>query len=129
MVSTIVAMGNPAVWWTSFLFVILNVEHALRRRSFSSIFLSVLFFFQWLPFALISRTTYLYHFYSCVPLLCLTTAYFVNNCWNTKYGKLKVIAYFAVVAALFVFFYPAISGMPVPTSWIESLKWLRSWVF
>jgi dolichyl-phosphate-mannose-protein mannosyltransferase len=129
MVSTIVAMGNPAVWWTGFMFVILNVEHALKRRNFPSIFLSVLFFFQWLPFALISRTTYLYHFYSCVPLLCLTTAYFVNKCWNTKHGKIITLAYFALVVVLFVLFYPAISGMPASTSWINSLKWLKSWVF
>jgi dolichyl-phosphate-mannose--protein O-mannosyl transferase len=129
MVSTIVAMGNPAVWWTSFMFVILNVENAIRKRGFPSIFLSTLFFFQWLPFALISRTTYLYHFYSCVPILCLTTAFFVNKSWNNKYGKITTLTYFVLVVTLFVLFYPAISGMPVSTSWIESLKWLKSWVF
>jgi dolichyl-phosphate-mannose-protein mannosyltransferase len=129
VVSTIVAMGNPAVWWTGFIFVILNVGYAIRRRIFSSIFLTILFFFQWLPYALISRTTYLYHFYSCVPLLCLTTAYFLNKYWESKWGKVSVLAYFAVVVALFGLFYPAISGMPVSTSWIENLKWFESWLF
>jgi dolichyl-phosphate-mannose-protein mannosyltransferase len=129
IVSTIVAMGNPAVWWVGFAFVILSIERAIRRKFFACIFLAVLFFFQWLPYLFISRTTYLYHFYSCVPFLCLATAYFLNKYWSSKWGKAAALAYFAVVAVLFGLFYPAISGMPAPTSWIDSLKWLESWVF
>jgi len=129
IVSTIVAMGNPAVWWVGFAFVILTIERAIRRKDFTGIFITVLFFFQWLPYVFISRTTYLYHFYVSVPFLCLATAYFLNKYWNSKLGKAVALAYFAVVAILFMLFYPAISGMPAPTSWIDSLKWLESWVF
>jgi dolichyl-phosphate-mannose-protein mannosyltransferase len=124
-----VAMGNPAVWWVGFAFVILTIERAIRRKDFTGIFITVLFFFQWLPYVFISRTTYLYHFYVSVPFLCLATAYFLNKYWNSKLGKAVALAYFAVVAILFMLFYPAISGMPAPTSWIDSLKWLESWVF
>jgi dolichyl-phosphate-mannose--protein O-mannosyl transferase len=122
-------MGNPTVWWIGFAFVILGIERTIRRKDFACIFLTVLFFFQWLPYVFISRTTYLYHFYSCVPFLCLATAYFLNKYWDSKWGKVAALAYFAVVVALFVLFYPAISGMPAPTSWIDRLKWLESWVF
>jgi dolichyl-phosphate-mannose-protein mannosyltransferase len=59
----------------------------------------------------------------------LTTAYFLNKYWESKWGKVSVLAYFAVVVALFGLFYPAISGMPVSTSWIENLKWFESWLF
>ncbi len=127
--SIIMAMGNPAVWWVGFAFVILSVERAIRRRGFACIFITVLFFFQWLPYVLISRTTYLYHFYSSVPFLCLATAYFLNKYWSSKWMKAAALAYFAVVVALFGLFYPVISGMPASTSWIDSLKWLGSWVF
>jgi dolichyl-phosphate-mannose-protein mannosyltransferase len=129
MVSTIAAMGNPAVWWIGFAFVFLSVERAIRRKDFTCIFITTLFFFQWLPYVFISRTTYLYHFYVSVPFLCLSTAYFLNKYWNSKLGKAATLAYFAVVAILFWLFYPVISGMPAPTSWIDSLKWLESWVF
>jgi dolichyl-phosphate-mannose--protein O-mannosyl transferase len=129
IVSTIVLMGNPAVWWVGFVFLIVIVERAIRRKDLASIFISVLFFFQWLPYVLISRVTFLYHFYVNVPFLCLATAYFVNTYWSTKWGKVAALAYFASVVVLFVLFYPAISGMPAPTSWINSLKWSGSWVF
>jgi dolichyl-phosphate-mannose-protein mannosyltransferase len=129
MVSIIVAMGNPAVWWVGFAFVFLAVERAVRRKDFACIFITVLFFFQWLPYVFISRTTYLYHFYSSVPFLCLATAYFLNKYWSSKWGKAAALAYFSVVVVLFGLFYPVTSGMPVPTSWTESIEWLHSWVF
>jgi dolichyl-phosphate-mannose--protein O-mannosyl transferase len=122
-------MGNPAVWWVGFAFVILCVERAIRRRDFACIFITVLFFFQWLPYVFISRITFLYHFYVNVPFLCLATAYFLNKYWSTKWGKAAALAYFAGVVIIFGLFYPAISGTPVPTSWIDSLKWRESWVF
>jgi dolichyl-phosphate-mannose-protein mannosyltransferase len=128
-VSTIALMGNPAVWWVGFALVILAVEGAVRRKDFACIFITVLFFFQWLPYVLISRVTFLYHFYVNVPFLCLATAYFLNIYWSEKWGKIATLAYFASVVVLFGFFYPVISGMPASESWVDSLKWLGSWVF
>jgi dolichyl-phosphate-mannose--protein O-mannosyl transferase len=127
--SIIVLMGNPAVWWIGFVFVILAVEEAIRKKNFVCIFITVLFFFQWLPYVFISRITFIYHFYVNVPFLCLATAYFLNKYWSRKWGKATAIAYFAGVVVLFWLFYAAISGMPTPTSSIDSLKWLGSWVF
>jgi dolichyl-phosphate-mannose--protein O-mannosyl transferase len=129
IVSTIVLMGNPAVWWVGFASVILAVEEAVRRRDFACIFITALFFFQWLPYVFISRVTFIYHFYVNVPILCLATAYFLNAYWSRKWGKVAALAYFASVVVLFGLFYPVISGMPVSESWINSLKWLGSWVF
>jgi dolichyl-phosphate-mannose--protein O-mannosyl transferase len=129
IVSTIVLMGNPAVWWVGFAFLILAVKEAVRTRDFACIFITVFFFFQWLPYVFISRITFIYHFYVNVPFLCLVTAYFLNKYWSRKWGKAAALAYFAGVVVVFWLFYPAISGTPTPTSSIDSLKWLGSWVF
>ncbi len=129
VVSIIVAMGNPAVWWIGFTSVILAIEGAIRRKDFACTFIVVLFFFQWLPYVFISRYTLLYHFYVSVPFLCLATAYFLNKHWSSKWGKAAELAYFAVVVVLFGLFYPVISGMPVHNSLIDGLEWLGSWVF
>jgi dolichyl-phosphate-mannose--protein O-mannosyl transferase len=64
-----------------------------------------------------------------VPFLCLGSAFIVNKYWNYKWGKMLAIAYFALVVALFVLFYPVISGIPTSTSFINSLHWFKSWVF
>lgn len=129
MKSTIVLLGNPAVWWAGFAFLILAVERAVRKRDLACIFITAFFFFQWIPYVFISRVTFLYHFYVNVPLLCLASAYFLSKYWSTKWGKVAAVTYFASVVVMFGIFYSVISGTPASTSWIDSLKWLSGWSF
>ena len=89
-------------------------------------YIVVVFFFSWLPYIIISRATYIYHFYLSVPLLCLAITYFINKYWNTRIGKAAAIALFASVVILFIVFYPVISGMPVPPTYIHKLKWFQA---
>jgi dolichyl-phosphate-mannose--protein O-mannosyl transferase len=127
--STIALLGNPAVWWVGFAFIILVVERAVRKKDVACAFITAFFFFQWLPYVFISRVTFIYHFYVSVPFLCLASAYFINEYWSTKWGKVAAVAYFASVVVMFGLFYSVISGAPAPTSWIDSLKWLNGWGF
>ena len=156
VVSTITVLGNPAVWWIGFALMLVLTERAIhgrellanlwRRISKSSvhhriskraegwdlpaIFIVVVFFFSWLPYVFIGRATYIYHFYLSVPLLCLGITYFINKYWNTRMGKVFAIAIFAGAVAVFLLFYPVISGAPVSTSYVHSyLKWFPSWYF
>src|SRR3990170_3199864 len=149
--STIVLMGNPLIWWVGFASIILVAERAIRGKELArslwkkltkkpqctkstsrgkdlaAIFITVFFFFQWIPYVFISRVTFIYHFYVNVPFLCLATAYFISKYWSSKWVKVTALAYFIGVAALFGLFYPVISGMPAPASSIEGLKWLSGW--
>jgi dolichyl-phosphate-mannose--protein O-mannosyl transferase len=136
--STIVVMGNPAVWWIGFAVIIgLTVFYVPKifRKGFSlkkylpPIFILLIFFFQWLPYVLITRVVFIYHFYSNVPILCLGTAFVVSKYWDNRWVKIATIAYFALTIAVFVLFYPVISGVPASTTTISSLKWFGSWVF
>ncbi|MEM3880974.1 MAG: glycosyltransferase family 39 protein, partial [Candidatus Bathyarchaeia archaeon] len=138
--STIVLLGNPAVWWIGFaciigiaIFAVNRFRKAAERRihavGLPALFILAFFFFQWLPYVLISRVTFLYHFYVNVPFLCLAAAYFISTYWSNRWVKVAAMAYFASTVALFALFYPVISGMPASTSFIDSLKWLNGWVF
>ncbi len=153
MKSTIALLGNPAVWWVGFASIIFvaeravqgeelaralrkkitkmpqTIESASRGKDLAAIFITAFFFFQWIPYALISRVTFLYHFYVSVPFLCLASAYFLSKYWSTKWGKVVAVAYFASVVVMFGLFYSVISGMPASNSWIDSLKWLKGWGF
>jgi dolichyl-phosphate-mannose-protein mannosyltransferase len=40
-----------------------------------------------------------------------------------------VHVYLGLAAALFVLFYPLLSGHQVPETWIVRLKWLKTWIF
>jgi dolichyl-phosphate-mannose--protein O-mannosyl transferase len=127
--STIVLLGNPAVWWTGFSLIILATERVFRKKSFECSFIVTFFFIHWIPYMLISRITFLYHFYINVPLLCLASAYYLSKYWTTKWGKIVSLIYFSIVIILFGYFYPIISGNPAPVSWIDNLKLLPGWSF
>ena len=154
VVSTISVFGNPVVWWVGFALMLVLAERAihgralvanLRRRISKSsvaqqvsirgggwdlpaIFIVVVFAFSWLPYVFIGRATYIYHYYLSVPLICLATTYFINKYWSTRLGKAAAIAIFAGATAMFLLFYPVISGAPVSSSFINDyLRWFPSW--
>jgi dolichyl-phosphate-mannose-protein mannosyltransferase len=155
VVSTISVFGNPVVWWIGFVLILVLAERAIHGRQLMeklysrisksslhkqisiraqgwdlpAIYIVVVFFFTWLPYVFIGRATYVYHFYLSVPLLCLATTYFINKYWNTRKGKIAAITIFAGVVAMFVLFYPVISGAPATTESIKNLKWFHSWGF
>jgi len=100
-----------------------------QRWDLTAVFIVTLFFFSWIPYAFISRVTFIYHYYVSVPFLCLASAYFVNKASQTRRGKTATIVFFIAVVAMFILFYPVISGVPVSTDWIHKLKWFPSWYF
>jgi len=106
-----------------------STKGLVRRWDVAAIFIVVVFFFSWIPYNLISRVTFIYHFYICVPFLCFASAYFVDKYWNRKAGKIAIVIFFVSVIAMFIAFYPVISGMPISTSYIHHLKWFPSWYF
>jgi dolichyl-phosphate-mannose-protein mannosyltransferase len=100
-----------------------------RPWDLAAAFIASVFLFSWLSYIFISRATFIYHFFISVPLLCLASAYLINQYWSTKKGKVAAIIFFAVVLGMFIAFYPVFSGMPVSSSWIHNLKWFPSWYF
>jgi dolichyl-phosphate-mannose-protein mannosyltransferase len=154
-VSTISAFGNPVVWWLGFVAMVALIVVAFRIDKIvtgliskpkpageapeapkpawhwdpAAIFIVVVFLFSWLAYIFIGRSTYIYHYYLSVPLLCFALAYFINKIWSKTWGKAATIALFAAAVAMFVLFYPVISGAPVSSDYVHTLKWFPSWYF
>ena len=128
-VSTIAALGNPAVWWVGIAAILFCLYKFIRERDPASLFILSAFSFQWLPYALLSRPLFLYHYYMNVPILCLATAIFLREIFSK--GKLKpvILVYLLVTVYLFATFYTVISGNPVPADLVYSLRWFNSWKF
>jgi len=150
-ISTIYAFGNPVVWWLGFALMLVLVVQALRLTEFipklwrkirksdiameisarrwdvPAVYIVVVFAFSWLPYVFVGRAAYIYHFYLSVPLICLAITYFINKYWNKRLGKVAAIAIFAAAVAMFVLFYPVISGALIPSTYIHNyLDWFPS---
>ncbi|MHC1610051.1 MAG: phospholipid carrier-dependent glycosyltransferase [Candidatus Methanospirareceae archaeon] len=139
-VSTIVLMGNPAIWWGGIPALILIGAKFLRDAVKSSVgvqdylclFILIPFILLWLPYALITRILFIYHFVPAVPFMILAITYWMNEL-QEKASKGEFIAVITVIliltAVLFCIFYPVISGYPVAIEYKESLRWLEGWIF
>jgi len=127
--STIVGIGNPAIWWFGIPAAIYTLIASLRKRKLEPTFLIVLMLAMWLPYAFIGRVMFLYHYFPVLPFLMLAIVAFLK--WLSEKFKTIWIAviYIAVVIIIFGWFYPVASGLVMPESYIESLQWLSTWIF
>jgi len=133
LMSSMSTMGNPAVWWGAFCTVIALIVLRLRkgrlgRRTF---FVSVAALSQFLPWVLIPRETYIYHYFATVPFLILLMGvlakYLIER---TRHGKKAVFIFLGVCLLLFVMFYPVTTGTVTSRAYSDHfLRWLQSWPF
>lgn len=145
---TISSFGNPAVWWICFAGTVFFVLLALRGRfkmNTEVFFLLVCMASSMLPWMLISRSVFIYHYFATVPTIILASVYVLKHYEDRYYyvpkemgepvsGAAKAIpavkfVWMAVVVALFGLFYPVITGIPVSKKYIDSLEWLPTWTF
>jgi len=122
------SMGNPTVWW----FGVFAIGFAIftlakkRRNESDTIFLLLAYAVNFLPWIFVTRLTFIYHYFPSVPFMVILIALFFKKYVRRDYLS---FAYAAVVFALFVLFYPVLSGMPVNVGFVEYLRWLPRWVF
>ena len=131
--STIMCMGNPAVWWVgfgAFLYVFwcwlkphLYGERVKDRRP---AMLLLAFAAQFLPWVLVPRSMFIYHYFGSLPFVMLCIVYAFEQFYrrNECAARVTQIAYMAVVLVLFVGFYPIATGVQVSEQWIKSMNWL-----
>lgn len=126
----IYAIGNPFIWWTGCIFMVLGTVQAVRKENPSLIFAVVSFFALWLPWAVSPRKiTFLYHYLPSLIFLLIVIAYFLDRLWNlkSKYGKILVILYLLVAAGMFFYFYPITAAVHMQGYKHGQYMWLESW--
>ncbi|MCL2216293.1 MAG: phospholipid carrier-dependent glycosyltransferase [Defluviitaleaceae bacterium] len=131
---TMSSIGNPAVWWFGIFatgFVIWQlVRGRISKKDFrrhTIIFLLVAYASQFLPWIPVSRLTFIYHYFPSVPFVVLIIAWFFKNYVKDRRW---LFAYAGLVLALFILFFPVLSGLPVSVGFVRTfLHWLPGWIF
>ncbi|HEX9024300.1 MAG TPA: hypothetical protein VF799_10710, partial [Geobacteraceae bacterium] len=129
-VSTIASFGNPAIWWLAVPAVAAAAYLAVSRRdSRLGVVLSALLF-QYLPWVGIGRLAFIYHFFSVVPFVILCIVAVIREA-EARFPNFRAATwgYLAVTIGLFCLFYPVLSGISVPQTYVAELKWLPTWLF
>ena len=131
-VSTVVLMGNPAIWWGSIpALSFIVVRRLIRKFDYTALFIVLPFLLLWLPYALITRILFIYHFVADVPFMILAITYCMMMVLqqNRRLSLLAMLSFVILAVALFALFYPVISGYPIATGYKDSLRWLSGWIF
>ena len=152
------AFGNPLVWWIgipAFIYILYllvrnnaflcsltghkktenstNTVITLSHREYAAAaFLAVGYLAQYLPWFFVTRITFIYHYFPSVPFVVLMIVYSLMQWKKHMSDRTFVIvccAYAAVAFALFLLFYPVLSGQPVDVDFvIKYLRWRPTWV-
>ncbi len=131
------AFGNPLVWWAGIPALFYTAYLAIRKNQKAAMFLCIGFLAQYLPWTLVSRCTFIYHYFPSVPFITLGIGYsFMQLKEHTWFSKHKgsfyalLLGYAVAAFILFLMFYPVISGSSVSYEYVDKfLRWMDSWVF
>ncbi len=135
---SIFCIGNPVIWFTAIGTMIWAAAAWLQNRtgevrslegrkgSPELFFLLTGFLAQYLPWILVPRGTYIYHYFASVPFLIISLGLAVWRImkWNKKAGLAAGLALLALSAAAFLLFFPYASGILAPTGWLDLGKGL-----
>ena len=127
--STIVGIGNPVIWWSGILAFVSVLISAIKTRKKELLFILVFVLCNFLPYVFIGRAMFMYHYFPTLPFIMLAIVAFIK--WITeKINNNNVYIYYTILVIFtFMIFYPVISGMLTTSDYIDSLKWLSSWIF
>ncbi len=178
--SSILSFGNPAVWWVGLLCLLIVLYAFFRHQAYPALFhgmrtdektypfapkgerdvrpalLLICFAAQYLPWTLVPRGTYIYHYFPSVPFIILCTALVMEylSTWlvsraqtHALYNGLDdqavservkradrlclsaVVLLILIAAGLFIAYFPYASGLMVPTGWLRAMNWFGNLYF
>lgn len=130
-ISSIVSMGNPAIWWTGVIAAVAVFIIGIRNKDKKAFFIIVGGLSQYIPWILVPRLTFIYHYFATVPFIMLCIVYcaaYIKEKYH--YGSKIIKIYMIITALLFVIFYPIISGAIIDRTFAYNfLKWFNTWIF
>lgn len=122
------AWVNPVLCWGGLVSLFFTGYLAVGRRDMRSGFILLGYLAQLLPWVPIARLTFAYHYFPCTVFLCLSMGQMFNVIrLNSKNWRLHIAAFVLGSLAVFILFYPALSGAARGTT--DILRWLPTWPF
>ena len=127
---SITGMGGPVLWLAGLYCILLLAWRQLTGRgSRRGAGVLILYGAQLVPWMFVARCTFLYHYFPSSMFCLAAIAVVLADMADRKKARRIAVGLVAASAALFVWFYPALSGLPVPKLWAASTLWLPSWGF
>ena len=132
------AFGNPLVWWMGIPAFVYLASITILEKDKKAFFLCIGYLSQYLPWTLVSRVIFIYHYFPSTPFVVLMIVYcMVLLSRINKIGKITIkestwvnifIIYTVLVLVLFMAFYPVLAGQTVDVQYVyKYLRWFPTW--
>jgi dolichyl-phosphate-mannose--protein O-mannosyl transferase len=129
-VKRIFSFGNPLIWWLGIFSFFFCFVHSFLRKNRQSFVLIIAIICQFLPWILVPRIAFIYHYFSIVPFMILTLVYAMKEIIaSNPNNKLYCNIYIGATILLFILFYPILSGIDISSKYVQYLSWLPKWNF
>lgn len=119
-------LGNPLIWWPALLaiiFALLKLFRNWKHPKTVLLFLLGGYFLNWLPFMLITRVMFLYHYPIALIFAVMLLAYVLDK---RKMQKLGLGIIFAALVA-FLYFAPLTYGLSLDYTSFKNRLWISNW--
>lgn len=126
---TISGIGNIVIWWMGIIGFLYSLIKLIIKKDKQSFIIVVSMLSLWLPYAFIGRVMFLYHYFPVLPFMMLGIVNLFKSIEEKYKLKYLIPLYMIFVIAFFIIYYPVISGIETPISYIEKLRIFDSWTF
>jgi dolichyl-phosphate-mannose--protein O-mannosyl transferase len=108
----------------------------IRARDPRRLFAALGFVCLYVPWGLSPRTLNFSHYlFEALPYACLALGFFLDRALDDRRWRQWAWAYLGVCLALFLFFFPVLTGCPIPLWLFQSdlfghgpWLWFKSWI-
>lgn len=125
-VRTVVALGNPALWWGFLVLLPVGVVRLWRRATWREALIFGGYLAMYLPWLLVPRSQFFFYMLPAVPFMCLSVAAIARSLPD-RWARVGVVGFTAGTALCAIAFLPAWTGWGVPAAWARGLGWLPDW--
>ncbi len=123
--SVIATFGNPVIWLSGIIAAFYMLYRSLHKDKHAA-YLSFAWLAMYIPWFFIRRTVFIYQYYACSIFLTCLLSYSLYI-FGRRHKRL-IPAFIAVCLAVFVMFFPVISGSAVSSTYIQHfLQWFPAW--
>lgn len=125
------AFLNPVLCWGGLLALAVCLYRAIFRLDRTAMFILIGYLAQLLPWVLVTRLTFAYHYFPCCVFLVLAIGYVFRLMEDgTPHCRVYLWGFAGLSAAVFVLFFPALTGLRVDNGAATQLMgWLPTWPF
>ncbi len=126
--------GNPAIFWGALLAIPWTAYAWWSRRDWRAGFIVVAILFLYAPWFLVSRPQFLFYATPITPFFVLACLYFVRDLSEMHVAGSRsrpylpiAVAFVVVSVALFVFFWPVLTGGALTDAAYKARNWFPTW--